>query len=136
MKGTGGTAPVIKRDTAYFHAQFLAPARDLDRTMRHLSDWPELSSTLLQEFIRVSQAPGALDDEMARSLGAQLIGASDLAALANEGWFWSAFFRRFPSATALVSLSPVAFDTTAGEALGVLQSTDERTRRTRVPSSS
>ena len=54
---------------------------------------------------------------MARALSAETISRSEVDALAKQEWFWDAFFRKFPSAAALVELSAVAFDAPAGEAL-------------------
>jgi hypothetical protein len=58
-----------------------------------------------------------LAESMAKALGAITFAQTDVEALAANTDYWAVFFRRFPSASAQVRLSPVAFDVVAREAL-------------------
>ena len=58
-----------------------------------------------------------LSESMAKALGAITIAQTDVEAWAENTDYWAAFFRKFPSASAQIRLSPVAFDVAAREAL-------------------
>jgi len=120
VAGIRGSVPMIRREVINpveaFWAQ--APASPLADRVREML--PGVSSSLLNEF---ANARGAivLNDETARVLGATAIATSEVAELFEryEDPFaaWDALFRTFPTASALVELSPVSFNESETEAL-------------------
>ena len=84
---------------------------------------PGLSSSVLSEFVK-AQGSGVVNDEAAQDLGATTIAQDlidELASKYKDSFeFWDALFRTIPSASALVELSPVAFNEQATEALAYL----------------
>ena len=71
----------------------------------------------LVDALGAARSDEILTEPMAKGLGVVTIAQTDVEALAQNTDYWAAFFRRFPSASALVRLSPVAFDVAAREAL-------------------
>lgn len=112
---SGESVPVI-------HRELVSPARESWWTstgpMPSFADRARTSlpPRLVDAFSGL-RSDELLTESMAKALGAVTIGQTDVEALAANTDYWAAFFRRFPSASAQVRLSPVAFDVVAREAL-------------------
>src|SRR4029450_1614840 len=76
-----------------------------------------LRAELLQEYLRVNVTRSQFTEDEARQLGADLVSRAELDQMGKTAWIWTAFYQRFPSATALVELSVPVIDRAAGEAL-------------------
>lgn len=104
------------------HRELVSPVRELWWTstgpMRSFADRARTSlpSRLVDAFSGL-RSDEILTESMAKALGAITIAQTDVDALAANTDYWAAFFTRFPSASARVRLSPVAFDVATREAL-------------------
>ena len=92
-----------------------------EKLVERLGDlMPGVSSSLLAEFAN-AQGAGVVNDDVAAALRATTIAGSVIDELSSKHTdpfeFWDALFRMIPSASALVELSPVAFNEQATEAL-------------------
>jgi hypothetical protein len=76
-----------------------------------------LRAELLEQYLRINGRRSRFTETDARNLGADLVSRAEVERMGKSTWFWTAFFERFPSATALVQLSAPAIDRKSGEAL-------------------
>jgi len=99
-----GSIPVIHRELSV-EPSFVTPLRGV------------LPTSLVDALSRARDDRPILDDSTAQRLNVITIEPTDVEALTKATDYWAAFFNKFPSASAQVRLSPVAFDGEAREAL-------------------
>ena len=122
-KGSGrpefkGDRPVLLREVVNPIEQAwwqYAPAPGLAERLPKMI--PGLRAELLQEYVRINAPRSLFTEDEARQLGADLVSRPELDEMGKTAWIWTAFYQRFPSASALVELSAPAIDRAAGEAL-------------------
>jgi hypothetical protein len=116
--GVKGDRPVLLRavvnpiEQAWWQ---YAPAPSLAERLPKMI--PGLRAELLQEYLRINAPRSLFTEDDARELGADLVSRAELDQMGKTVWIWTAFYQRFPSATALVELSVPVIDRAAGEAL-------------------
>jgi hypothetical protein len=116
--GVKGDRPVLLRavvnpiEQAWWQ---YAPAPSLAERLPKMI--PGLRAELLQEYLRINAPRSLFTEDDARELGVDLVSRAELDEMGKTAWIWTAFYQRFPSATALVELSVPVIDRAAGEAL-------------------
>jgi hypothetical protein len=116
--GVKGDRPVLLREVVNPIEQAwwqYAPAPGLAERLPKMIQG--LRAELLQEYLRVNATRSPFTEDEARQLGADLVSRAELDQMGKTVWIWTAFYQRFPSATALVELSVPVIDRAAGEAL-------------------
>lgn len=116
--GVNGDRPVLLREVVNPIEQAwwqYAPAPSLAERLPKMI--PGLRAELLQEFLRINAPRSLFTEDDARELGADLVSRAALDEMGKTAWIWTAFYQRFPSASALVELSTPAIDRAAGAAL-------------------